>query len=217
MISRRRRDRSAAPVTGHRSPSDPVDAVLIAAAQAGTDAELSRENEALAYFRAARSQPWPEEADRPAAPHRFKNRLVGVSVGVAAAVTGVAAAGATGVLPAPLQRPAHRIFHVPAPGRDKDQPTPTSDRTAGTGTARPTSPPRSTSGSAPPSSASGASTSSGRPSDSPGPTLSTPSTGPSTPSLTPSPTGPPTTVRSSGATSSQAKASTTAPPTQSTR
>jgi hypothetical protein len=90
--------------------------VLKAAAQPGTERELSGEAAAIDAFLLATSPPHTRAAERPVKrPHARKTPALGASItaGLVAGLCGTAVADA---LPAPLQRFAHSTFGAPAPG-----------------------------------------------------------------------------------------------------
>jgi hypothetical protein len=104
-------------------------AQLIAAAKAADPApDLARERAALAEYQRNRGRtPMPAASRRRVGPRTGTKLMVAVASALTA-VTGVAAAAAAGALPAPIQRPAHEIFHAPPPDSPSDSPTPQETR-----------------------------------------------------------------------------------------
>jgi hypothetical protein len=153
--------------------------LLDAAGGPAAGIELAREPAVLAAFAAAgarlRAQGKPA-ASRHAGVRRLSTGLVIGGIVGAAAIAGVGAAAASGGLPAPLQRAAHRVFDAPAPAsptRPVASVTPSGGAPSGSGT--PTAgvsvtPPGQSSGSAPGGSSSTLASPSGAPS---GPATST--------------------------------------------
>lgn len=149
------RRRAEEVLIGARASSQPIGRLLREAGAPGHPDELRGEQAALAEFRAAGSAPTTGAASPTSRRWLPVKGLTAAAVGVAAIAVGFGAAAATGSLPNWLQRPAHDIFHAPAP-HSTQGPTPS----PGSDTSHPDSP-GSTSSSGPGSrtgSPSGAST-----------------------------------------------------------
>lgn len=193
------------------SRGDLLAPLMDAAVAPATPAELSREQDAVAQFRAAAHRRATETDAHPApvlrGAARFTTRVGIAATAVFATVTGLAVAAGAGVLPNQLQQPAHDLFHAPAPSQRTSQPS------------SPTTTPRPRSTTSPrPSSASSTVTTTPAPASSPTTTATTtrPATTatvrPTTSAVPPSDSSPP---QSSSATPppTPAPTETTTPPT----
>jgi hypothetical protein len=145
---------------GAGPPSDPLEPWMSAVRAGAVATEFPDEEQQLAQFRAAQAAAQIAGPAHAAGSGRRITRVkavvaAGVATGLAA-VTGVAVAGAAGVLPARFQRPAHNIFHAPAPastsrpfhspsgGRPSSSPSVSRTSPSATPSARPTSAPTQT-------------------------------------------------------------------------